>query len=303
MNIEKFSKSQQREIEAGQKAGVDVTIYTDTKYNWVQMREIRRGLEQGLNVREYADPRNDWLKMSEIRKGLQAQQDRMKLDSRPKNIIQKAVLDLEQDVFPAIPKEITQSVEKTIELWNNLPQDILLTSVLEQQYPEDSPVFKNKELMLDVLTETTDRALDLYFLLPENLQQDDEIIRQTIRYSQKNKSESFLDVAPENIKRNIEYIEKTLLTSYCAYNNKETLLDIFSSADPKVGKMLDYAAEGLKDDPEIVAAAVFCDPNVIKFASERIQKNPDVLIPYQKIHEQDRPVVQLNKPTGKGMER
>lgn len=57
------------------------------------------------------------------------------------------------------------------------------------------------------------------------------------------------------------------------------------------------------DDPEIVAAAVFCDPNVIKFASERIQKNPDVLIPYQKIHEQDRPVVQLNKPTGKGMER
>ncbi len=167
--------------------------------------------------------------------------------------------------------------------------------------PDD---FKNhKEFMLQVLGETNDRALDLYLLLPENLQHDDEIIRTAIHYSRKNTSESFLDVAPEDLKRNLDYIEETLSSSYSAASNKETLMNVFSIKDERAGEMLKYASEALRDDPEVVAAAVLRNPQAIKFSSERIQENPDLLKSYQKEAAHDRPAVQLNKPTGKGLER
>ncbi len=170
-----------------------------------------------------------------------------------------------------------------------------------ENLPDD---FKNhKEFMLQVLGETNDRALDLYLLLPENLQHDDEIIRTAIHYSRKNTSESFLDVAPEDLKRNLDYIEETLSSSYSAASNKETLMNVFSIKDERAGEMLKYASEALRDDPEVVAAAVLRNPQAIKFSSERIQENPDLLKSYQKEAAHDRPAVQLNKPTGKGLER
>lgn len=170
-----------------------------------------------------------------------------------------------------------------------------------ENFPDD---FKNhKEFMLQVLGETNDRALDLYLLLPENLQHDDEIIRTAIHYSRKNTSESFLDVAPEDLKRNLDYIEETLSSSYSAASNKETLMNVFSIKDERAGEMLKYASEALRDDPEVVAAAVLRNPQAIKFSSERIQENPDLLKSYQKEAAHDRPAVQLNKPTGKGLER
>lgn len=183
------------------------------------------------------------------------------------------------------------------------PEDFMeitgFTSV--ENLPDD---FKNhKEFMLQVLGETNDRALDLYLLLPENLQHDDEIIRTAIHYSRKNTSESFLDVAPEDLKRNLDYIEETLSSSYSAASNKETLMNVFSIKDERAGEMLKYASEALRDDPEVVAAAVLRNPQAIKFSSERIQENPDLLKSYQKEAAHDRPAVQLNKPTGKGLER
>lgn len=170
-----------------------------------------------------------------------------------------------------------------------------------ENLPDD---FKNhKEFMLQVLGETNDRALDLYLLLPENLQHDDEIIRTAIHYSRKNTSESFLDVAPEDLKRNFDYIEETLSSSYSAASNKETLMNVFAIKDERAGEMLKYASEALRDDPEVVAAAVLRNPQAIKFSSERIQENPDLLKSCQKEAAHDRPTVQLNKPTGKGLER
>lgn len=188
-------------------------------------------------------------------------------------------------------------------LHTHTPEDFLeitgFTSV--EKIPDH---FKNhKEFMLQVLGETNDRALDLYLLLPENLQHDDEIIRTAIHYSRKNTSESFLDVAPEDLKRNLDYIEETLSSSYSAASNKETLMNVFSIKDERAGEMLQYASERLRDDPEIVAAAVLRNSIAMKFASKRIQENPDLLKPYQKEAAHDRPAVQLNKRTGKGLER
>ena len=110
-------------------------------------------------------------------------------------------------------------------------------------------------------------------------------------------------MAPEDLKRNLDYIEETLSSSYSAASNKETLMNVFSIKDERAGEMLKYASEALRDDPEVVAAAVLRNPQAIKFSSERIQENPDLLKSYQKEAAHDRPAVQLNKPTGKGLER
>lgn len=65
-----FTADQIAEIEAGARAGVDITKYADKKFLAIQMKQIRYGLEAGLNVSAYADARYDWFQMEEIRKGL-----------------------------------------------------------------------------------------------------------------------------------------------------------------------------------------------------------------------------------------
>jgi hypothetical protein len=64
MNWEKFNEYQRRVIEAGQKSGVDVSIYADPKYDAGQMQQIRIGLEGNLDVSIYADPKYDYGQMS-----------------------------------------------------------------------------------------------------------------------------------------------------------------------------------------------------------------------------------------------
>lgn len=71
MNMEMFDEEQRREIEAGQKAGVDVSVYADPKYDFPQMEVIRIGLEQGLDVSIYADFKFSGSQMNQIRWGLE----------------------------------------------------------------------------------------------------------------------------------------------------------------------------------------------------------------------------------------
>ncbi|MDU2095108.1 MAG: hypothetical protein E7E73_00185 [Negativicoccus succinicivorans] len=71
MNLKEFNKEQRREIESGQKSGVDVTIYADPKLNWAQMHEIRWGLQDGLDASLYADLKYDSDQMQQIRLGLE----------------------------------------------------------------------------------------------------------------------------------------------------------------------------------------------------------------------------------------
>ncbi|MDU2095110.1 MAG: hypothetical protein E7E73_00195 [Negativicoccus succinicivorans] len=71
MNWENFNEYQRQEIEAGQKSGVDVSLYADPKYDFPQMEAIRIGLEQGLDVSVYADPNFSGSQMVQIRWGLE----------------------------------------------------------------------------------------------------------------------------------------------------------------------------------------------------------------------------------------
>lgn len=303
-----YNAQQREQIDLGLEDGVDVSVYADPEFEWEQMDSIRHGLKRGLNVSIYTDPAFTWKQMFMVRWGLEAGVN-VSAYADPKNsceTMNNILKSLKKELYMStslLPNEITQSVQRTRLLWENLQENELLTTVLENQYPKDSPVFQDKEFMLQVLGETNDRALDLYVLLPENLQHDDEIIRTAIHYSQKNTSESFLDVAPNDLKRNLYYIEETLNSSRSAKSNKETLMNIFSIEDERAGEMLKYASEDLRDDPEVVAAAVLRNSQAIKFSSERIQENPDLLKPYQKETAHVRPAVQLNKPKGKGLER
>lgn len=77
MNIAEltFSQDQKHEIELGQKAGLDVSVYAKTEFLAIQMREIRLGLSEGLPVQYYASVQYDWFQMEEIRKGLERSVD------------------------------------------------------------------------------------------------------------------------------------------------------------------------------------------------------------------------------------
>ncbi|MCH5251424.1 MAG: DUF342 domain-containing protein [Lachnospiraceae bacterium] len=65
-----FDSDQLVEIEAGQRAGIDVSQYANKEFLAIQMRQIRQGLEEGLDVSVYAKTDYDWFQMEEIREGL-----------------------------------------------------------------------------------------------------------------------------------------------------------------------------------------------------------------------------------------
>lgn len=70
-----FTADQQREIEEGRKAGIDVSVYEKPEYLAIQMHQIRLGLTENIPVEYYASPDFDWFQMEEIRKGLEAKVD------------------------------------------------------------------------------------------------------------------------------------------------------------------------------------------------------------------------------------
>lgn len=67
-----FTQDQIREIQEGEKAGIDTSLYARREFFAIQMRQIRLGLMEHLPVEEYAKLDYDWFQMEEIRKGLQA---------------------------------------------------------------------------------------------------------------------------------------------------------------------------------------------------------------------------------------
>ncbi len=65
-----FTPDQQREIEEGVEAGLEISVYARPEYLALQMRQIRLGMMEGLDVSVYADPAYDWFQMEQLRKGL-----------------------------------------------------------------------------------------------------------------------------------------------------------------------------------------------------------------------------------------
>ncbi|MDO4594484.1 MAG: hypothetical protein Q4B52_03815, partial [Tissierellia bacterium] len=66
IDIDQFDEDQTAQIYKGLNQGLDVSRYSDPKYNWEQMREIRYGLETGVDVSRYSDPKYNWEQMREI---------------------------------------------------------------------------------------------------------------------------------------------------------------------------------------------------------------------------------------------
>lgn len=66
-----FDEQQLEEIEAGRKAGVDVSRYSKPDYHALLMHQMRLGLEAGIDMSSYADAGYDWEQMEELRLGLE----------------------------------------------------------------------------------------------------------------------------------------------------------------------------------------------------------------------------------------
>lgn len=79
--LNEMDPDQIREIEAGEEAGLDVSIYAKKEFLAIQMQEIRKGLKAGLDVSAYARQEYDWFQMKELRKSLQQGLDITKFSS------------------------------------------------------------------------------------------------------------------------------------------------------------------------------------------------------------------------------
>ncbi len=73
--MDKFSETQQDQIQLGLDKGLDVSVYADPKFEASQMEQIRWGLEDGLDVNKYMDPKYNGEQMSVIRNGLEQEVD------------------------------------------------------------------------------------------------------------------------------------------------------------------------------------------------------------------------------------
>ena len=65
--INQFNSEQRKQILAGLKENIDVSIYAKKEFDEYQMFEIRLGLKDNLDVSIYAKPKIPFKKMRQIR--------------------------------------------------------------------------------------------------------------------------------------------------------------------------------------------------------------------------------------------
>ena len=65
--INQFNSEQRKQILAGLKENIDVSIYAKSNFSFMQMSQIRVGLEENLDVSQYAKTEFTYQEMEEIR--------------------------------------------------------------------------------------------------------------------------------------------------------------------------------------------------------------------------------------------
>lgn len=110
-----FTRNQMEQIEAGQREGLDVSIYAKKEYTAMHMHQIRMGLLEGLPVEKYARPDYDWFQMEEIRKGL------------------REGVDIEFYAAPSIPYEKMRQMRKGLAQGVNLSPFLHLNAGILRQ--------------------------------------------------------------------------------------------------------------------------------------------------------------------------
>ena len=126
MNVTEYTEDQQKEIELGKNAGIDVSAYENHEFLAIQMRQIRLGLMGNLPVSYYAKPEFDWLQMEEIRKGLKDKVDVTKYADATMTYgmmrqIRKALsigLDLSEykNLHPGVLKQMRKAVQSKVDI-------------------------------------------------------------------------------------------------------------------------------------------------------------------------------------------
>ena len=109
----KYDNLQLKELRYGFKQGLDISVFSNPKFEFNQMDEIRQGLAENLNVEIYAKPTFDVGQMRQIKKGLEHDVDVSKyacmcVDSRKMALI-RILLEKGYDVSTV--------AEPTINTW------------------------------------------------------------------------------------------------------------------------------------------------------------------------------------------
>lgn len=131
-----FTPDQQREINEGIEAGLDVTVYAKPEFLAIQMREIRLGMLQKLPVERYAKIEYDWFQMSEIRSGLNSNLDVSKYEdpSIPFETMRQIRYGLEEGIDLSSGKKLPAGILK--ELRKSVKSKVDISEYIRQGYDE-----------------------------------------------------------------------------------------------------------------------------------------------------------------------
>ncbi|MDU5530101.1 hypothetical protein [Negativicoccus succinicivorans] len=264
-NAQQLTQDQNKDLEND----LDASISVDKKFNWDQMHEIRRGLEAGVDPSIYANPEYNWEQMRQIRFGLEDGVD-VSLYADPK----RSWVQM---------KELRRSLESGINTDSQFNWDQINQLRLGFESDVDISIFENPEYDWAQMREIR-RGLEagVDVSIYANPKYDFAQMLQI-----RNGLQDGLDVSryadPQFEWNQMDVIRVGL----------ENSIDVNVYADPKFNWYQMHALlSGLKEGLDV---SVYADS---KYDWQQMCKMRDNLKT-----QHDRPVVQLNKSTGKGLER
>ncbi len=311
----RYNSSQMDEIRQGLDENVDVSWYADLKFNYKQMNEIKNGLFDNLPVDYYADSKFDEYQMYAIAEGLRSHVD-VTIYADPKydaNQMCEIRFGLEEDLDVSAYLNPELNHEQMEEIRCRLEND--LENTAEEEQGVTIKIIDYNQRLVDDYTMTggtahSDERL-WEFMMETGLSPDSDIneINKALKECGIMPVKE-LEVLPVDNIKNMDYadmqkhITKLFMENYSTFEKarismeQDDVLDKYLEKNPGIKKddlVNKVYQKYVKNDGMSESINEYFD-NMISASVEELQQE-------QKQTQHDRPAVQLNKPTGKGLER
>ena len=311
----RYNSSQMDEIRQGLDENVDVSWYADLKFNYKQMNEIKNGLFDNLPVDYYADSKFDEYQMYAIAEGLRSHVD-VTIYADPKydaNQMCEIRFGLEEDLDVSAYLNPELNHEQMEEIRCRLEND--LENTAEEEQGVTIKIIDYNQRLVDDYTMTGGTAHSderLWgFMMETGLSPDSDIneINKALKECGIMPVKE-LEVLPVDNIKNMDYadmqkhITKLFMENYSTFEKarismeQDDVLDKYLEKNPGIKKddlVNKVYQKYVKNDGMSESINEYFD-NMISASVEELQQE-------QKQTQHDRPAVQLNKPTGKGLER
>lgn len=308
----RYNSSQMDEIRQGLDENVDVSWYADPKFNYKQMNEIKNGLFDNLPVDYYADSKFDEYQMYAIAEGLRSHVD-VTLYADPKFNAEQMCeirLGLEDDLDVLAYADPKYTAEQMEAIRCRLEND--LENTAEEELSVTMKIIDYNQPLIDDYTMTggtahSDERL-WEFMMETGLSPDSDIneINKALKECGIMPVKE-LEVLPVDNIKNMDYqdmqkhITKLFMENYSTFEKaricmeQEDVLDKYLEKNPGIKKddlVNKVYQKYVKNDGMSEAINEYFD-NMISDSIKELQQD----------RKQNRPAMQLNKPTGKGLER